>query len=893
MNLKILFPLWLLIIPSIAIRAQVCEPYTNANACEDGNGISTNPDNLLNPHCDTLKNNFEWRVKHPLGGAVPNEFYVVYDENGDPKGVRNPFNETDNKAEYRHLADNQNSNYHPEDGWELLKVDFGALSNFNTGWTTSPIDHPDPDPLTGGARLPYMILYNKYTGTFRFFGTLLGQMEGYETVKIELRIPKRSPDAVSADPNSNRYQDSLKATNLLSIQGKSIQPLDQQTEEATIVFFAKATNNVNQFFWFDMPVAYDPCVCTIRSQLDITFAFVKTAQIDLNGIIEGAITTLPKDDDTPYGAKVVTGVIGAGLSAVLAIKSGGAIINYEAFSNLLRVMADGQGTLLNEGQRASLRNAANYVDCGGKFAGVIKGNLPSAGGTDVKDLEAASKIFNGTTTFFSSLANGCGKNDNAITTINGTVKLSGTWTDTTIVGNTEILLAIPGSKWSDKQMQRNDYIANSKTIPAYPTYNERLGTFALLKTPRLLVKENEQRCDNVASYNPNPGTQEKSFYNRRSWSFKLVDEAIQYAFNPKMRLNPEKTSIRVRFAIHRDAEYFTGGGFGAPALSYCDPTTDIYNTLNIEYSPEAEYILSTPYVPIDYITNMPFRISWSRLASTTNPALPRPQWVDEFISYEENMFIQFSIVGESFDIGKDGTPNEFVQVLTFPVKFEEQTDDPTGGQTLGNYASGVKEYDSDQFFFYESDKYFEGPVIISAKLESAPEKIRINSLNGFQILPGAEISPDIELITGPNFPARLQPERTYAQISGTCQDPDKYKAQTFANKALLAEKAEYANRRAAAERNQSNRYFPPEIRFELMPNPTNGLTTIRWNSTEIADQSVWVTVVDISGTEVVSRQVSVIDEVVQFDLSGLPSGVYMVQLKTESGYTGIRKLVKQ
>jgi hypothetical protein len=44
---------------------------------------------------------------------------------------------------------------------------------------------------------------------------------------------------------------------------------------------------------------------------------------------------------------------------------------------------------------------------------------------------------------------------------------------------------------------------------------------------------------------------------------------------------------------------------------------------------------------------------------------------------------------------------------------------------------------------------------------------------------------------------------------------------------------------------------------------------------------------------VVSRQVSVIDEVVQFDLSGLPSGVYMVQLKTESGYTGIRKLVKQ
>jgi hypothetical protein len=83
------------------------------------------------------------------------------------------------------------------------------------------------------------------------------------------------------------------------------------------------------------------------------------------------------------------------------------------------------------------------------------------------------------------------------------------------------------------------------------------------------------------------------------------------------------------------------------------------------------------------------------------------------------------------------------------------------------------------------------------------------------------------------------------------------------------------------------------LRFELMPNPTYGHTTVRWSSSEIADQSVWVSVVDISGTEVVSRKVSVTDELMQFDLSDLSNGVYMVQLKTESGYTGIRKLVKQ
>ena len=889
MNLRILFPLWLLFSLSIAIRAQNCPPYSNANACADGNGISTDPDNLLNPYCDELKNNFEWRVKHQLGGSVPNEYYIVYDENGDPKGVRNPFNETDN-VEYINLSNNHNSNYHPEDGWELLKVDFGALSNFNTGWTVEEENRPGIDPQTGGVKLPYMILYNKYTGTFRFFGTLLGQMEGYETVKIQLRIP-----TASSDFDGNTYQDSLKATNLLSIHGKYIQPLDQETNEASLVFFAKATNNSNQFFWFDMPVAYDPCLCTIRSQLDITFSFVKTASIELNGTIDGVIETKTKPDNTPYGAKVVTGVVGAALSAVLALKSGGAIINYEAFSNLLRVLADEQGSLfLNAGQKASLRNAANYIDCGGKFASVIKGNLPSGGGTDVKDLQAATKIFNGTTTFFSSLANGCNDKDNTITTINGTVKLSGTWTETTIVGNTAIRLAMPGSNWSDKSMQSNDYISNGKVIPAYPAYNERLGTFSLLKTPRLLVKEIMQRCEDVEPFNPNSATQNAKFYERRNWSLKLVDEAIEYTFNPKMNLNMEKTTILARLVVHKDVEYFNKGGMGAPNKPFCDPTPNTYfSALNIDHFPDAEYILATPYMSLDYITNLPMRISWSRLSTVNNPAIVMG-WDYEFdeVQLEENMFIQFSIVGESYDIGKDGTPNSFVQVLTFPVKFVEQTTDPIQGQITGNYESGIKEYDGYQHFFYENDKYFEGPVIISDRLTSTG-KIRIYSLNGFQIMPGAEISSDIELITGPHFPARPQPERTYAQINAVCSDPNKYRAQTFANKALLAEKAEYDHRRATAERNRDNGYYAPEIRFELMPNPTNGMTTIRWSSSEIADQTVLVSVVDISGTEVVNRRVSVTDELMQFDLSDLSKGVYMVQLKTESGYTGIRKLVKQ
>ncbi len=204
--------------------------------CEDGHGISTDPDNLVNDDCPNLKNNFEWRVKHPQGGAVPNEWYQAYDENGVRKNLANPFNDPD-PSDYRHIADNHNTNYHPEDGWGLLKVDFGTLSNFNTGWTQLPQDRPGLNPKQGGAKLPYMILYNKYSGTFRFFGSLLGQNDDYETVRIELRIPEKSPDHLNT---GNLYLD-LKATNLLSIQGDAVQPLDQETDENVLVVFAKTS----------------------------------------------------------------------------------------------------------------------------------------------------------------------------------------------------------------------------------------------------------------------------------------------------------------------------------------------------------------------------------------------------------------------------------------------------------------------------------------------------------------------------------------------------------------------------------------------------------------------------------------------------------------------------
>ena len=433
--------IFLMLIASIhtGLKAQVdnCPPDPDApiaEYCEDGHGISTDPSNLVNEDCPDLKNDFEWRVKHLQGGGVPDEQYFGYDGDGIMRRMRNPFNDTDPSAEYSHLSANHESNYNPEDGWEMLKVDFGTLSNIGLTHTQDPGQNID----IAGPKLPYLILYNKYSGTFRFFGALLGDNQNYETIKIELRIPNKSPDKGSG---INNYQDDLKATNLLSAQGDALQPLDQETEETSLIVFAKCTNNSNSFFYFDIPTAYDPCLCNIRSQLDITFEFVKTAQIAINGEPTKGITTETKSTATNpglvYAKKVTTRVLAATASTVLAIKSGGTIINFKAYTDLVGLIKDNPN--VSTPDRANLTKLQKYLECSSNFAKVVKANYKKKEGNPkvTKEVEAAEKanyaraekLLNGSITYLSALTSGCGGSDKAGTAVTGAFEASGTYTE--------------------------------------------------------------------------------------------------------------------------------------------------------------------------------------------------------------------------------------------------------------------------------------------------------------------------------------------------------------------------------------------------------------------------------------------------------------------------------
>jgi len=868
-----------------------CPPYNTIpitkNACENGNGIKTNPNNLVNNNCPELKNDFEWRVKHTPGSNIPNEFYIAYDVNGVVKGLRNPFND-DRNSEYRFLADNHNSNYHPEDGWEIIKVDFGAFSNINTGYTLT--DEPGFNIFSGGISLPYMILYNKYSGTFRFFGALK-KNPNYETIKIELRIPKRSP---SIDKTStNFYQDNLKATNLLSIQGESIQPLDQETNESVMVVFATANINDSKFFWFDIPVAYDPCLCNIRSQLDISFSIVTTANIKLNEV--EAIKTAKNLNNYNFGLKVVSSVLVAGVGAENTLRTSGAIINFQAYKNLVGLIKTNPHSNLSQAEKENLTELENHLTCGSNFAKIIQNNYSNTSSKDsIKRGKAAIELIEANTTFLSSLSIGCAKLDNAGLVITDALRISGTWTETSDISGAEIILAMPGSNWSDKTMQVGIQIDNiGKTVPVYPTYNERLGTFAMLETPKVnLVSVSEETQHDWGLINKNKLLVKLS-----------LAEDLKYTFNPLLNIDKENTIISCRYVGIDQKNLNVKYSFGSDknnekGLEFkredheCKFSSFInnINNINVKYSNNSKYHLTSPFVPIDQFKNLDIVFYLDEIFnSTTN--------VNSGVNgnkIEKFIFVQYKITMTSNNIGKDGKKITAIYYFTYPIKLKtseisvprlypksvkiDQPNEHHNCDDYKNYFNNVflpevrntfrdgvkkiffeeKDFNTDEIFQNDEVLSFDGVVSISAKLSTASgKKVKIYSTIGFELDPGAEISPDIELIVGLPLDKVPQPPQTYSQVSDFCGNNDKYKAQTFSKSVITQEKQ--------------------SIQVKLFPNPSSGNFTVSIFNSQAKDYSISLT--DVTGKVIFTNTYNGSQTQQMIETNGLAKSIYFVSIR--------------
>ncbi len=785
------------------------------------------PDKVTNCEDTTKKNKFFW---FPYNGNDNSEFlaYFSYPGGNTPATLNSPFWTPAPGPIIGEHAGMGLSDFHPEDGWELLKSDVGYLADNTTKRQTAKT-------------LIYLCFYNRYRGVMRFFGMMPGATNGWEIIRFKIEIPKTKlkPDKQTFGATSA----TLQATNLLSIQGIATQPLDQQTEELVLEVVTEfpGASPSSHFFWFEIPVAYDPCVCKNDVAIGLTAQIEQNWDLSIEGIVDAKLvqktTTDINAQNQQYQKLVFNRVVGAAAATAVAIATKGTVIQSSKFTDLIDVIKDRPGSTENKAKLQAIKDLLNTASSYVYDADAKKWTNLTTGKELTKDdwvkvIGNTGKFLTGYYDFVDPARGG----NTTTTSVLGKITATGS-ANQALPTYAPIFWGLPGSKMSKNLGEELTPVdVNSDNIadyyePEYPLYNKPLGTLALIKTPEVSnQKETIELCDRnnqeVNVENPLIGIKTPHFRH----TLKIKSD-LKYFFNPSLNINENKTKISAAFVIDKEffnnedieLHYFTHGN--TLCNDNLEQVLNSIKTINLEKNIlEEEY--TSPFIPLDLLRELAVRFVLHR----------------ENANLENKVFIRFLIEFESTDKAKSGKPVRNTQVFTFPVELIEHTGNTI--EVINLQKDGEdKNYISDIIFTSGDDLIYSGKVTISSKLSTATGvKKKIYAIGGFEMLPGAEISPDIELIVGYPFQGLYpQNQMTQSEVMSFCSNQNstiKYRANQFAS----------APPPHATMPPRSTKSKTSKSVLRIHPNPSSEIAMLDIFS--VTDGTLNIAVLDMQGREV-------------------------------------------
>lgn len=637
--------------------------HTNAQICTE-KGILTGPSGSygsgvispVNPELSGNTSYFNWMLTPPITDIN----FRFTPQAGVTKYLLSPWHVSDPNIDYYKFAKGPNSDYKPKDGWELFKVNLGRLSDDVTQRLTPTL-------------VPYIMLYNRYTGTLRLFGYLDRQSD-YNQMVITL-----SYDTYTAS-------NGLNVSALLSLNDKVHQPLDSKTGVKEMKAITNYANNQYIFFWADFPMAYDPCVCQYKSNLSVRFKAVSTADVTVKGKIMGKIITVAT---APGGnpAKFISSILNIGK----AVYTGNFTDLGTQISTLLSVAN------LNPEIQEGFNIYANLLQLGLTIDNI-----------NANDKEKVQKTLTAASTYFAGINKSGASNEMAL-------EASGLFNGPSIqeydFGNSLIRFSTPGSKESQLNPQENynnvtDAFGNVR--PESVAFNEILGTFALLKKPVINISYQETSGE-PCGCDPNNRfyvqTNRVRFQVPRTYTENGITQnnPLLYAFNPIMHANLNNTKVKVAlvFKEQMGQNCYPGhtGIYNNEPLVNLTPLTATYPNITEIITPvsydggysidhyehdwqagsnNAEYTCDTyefvsPLVPVDFIYDLNGQMTlfgsyWEPYGIWAPSSIP----IDEVLL---KVFVDF----ESTDIGSNGLPNKSTLVFTYPVKINVVSEFPISG----------------------------------------------------------------------------------------------------------------------------------------------------------------------------------------------------------------------
>ena len=229
---------------------------------------------------------FNW-APPPYGPTIliakPQNWITPFPSQAGEIAMVSPFrNENSHGSDYLQTGDLIFRDWHWEDGWELLYMNLGYYPNGDK------IDEFNPDHWLGGGfkadpnpnYAPYFILYNRYRGVLRVFANIWfadNSIGTEEKIIVELRL-----DGSERDVNDETsYSAAFRLANGMD------KPLDQPTDIISLSSPKRhptngtSGNNTSQWVAADFQIAYDPCQCHIPTKLVVKFFTRDVFNVDL------------------------------------------------------------------------------------------------------------------------------------------------------------------------------------------------------------------------------------------------------------------------------------------------------------------------------------------------------------------------------------------------------------------------------------------------------------------------------------------------------------------------------------------------------------------------------------------------------------------------------------
>lgn len=494
--------------------------------------------------------------------------YNINTSNTGQTTLNNPFYTTANEAllPFYDPPDGYRD-MQPEGGWEIVHKDLGYYDN-------GSVKIPAPEVI-------YYILYNKYTSVLRFFGARSNQ-QLLNGARVEIKL------------NSL-----LSLPSVLDLSAP-LQPLDNFNFSISnlpvLGTYSQFLTSSLKWFYADFPLMYDPCTCLFQSGMIVKIYFSNTGTITLTGNSSGTIVS--------QGAQEPSTVTNQSFS--LGDTRFGKVVNAfkssTAFENLTKPIAE---------TKSGNANASNGIT--NLKTEMKKKNFLRTGLSFIPYINDAVSIFDA---LFAGGKSDPGSNQveimpmtiNLNTNFSGTLEFNYAYTTPTF--------RVPGSNIPS-------YVSDEE----YPYYNEILGTFNIVKKPKVSILQY------TWMYTSFPSPQ----YIRQS-RIKLI-EPIKFVINPAARVNVMEVNIAL---IGRDLNKLvqtvgSGGPLGGGVIRF-DKINAGYNEYRTEYAYNgfwgfyAKYVSDGSTYPDQFYSPLVMKVMvrLRRQDALNNPNIQDILWVNTY-----------------------------------------------------------------------------------------------------------------------------------------------------------------------------------------------------------------------------------------------------------------------